>query len=347
LQLSDFNYHLPEELIARYPAQRRSDSKLLCVNAETGELQHRIFREIDQLIGENDLLVFNDTRVIPARLYGQKASGGKVEVMIERVQEGNRLLVQIRASKSPKPGSQIVFSQTDDTIVTADVVSRNEGFTVLQFDPRLNLMAFLELHGHMPLPPYIKREDELLDKERYQTVYAQNAGAVAAPTAGLHFDEELLGKLRDKGVKESYLTLHVGAGTFQPVRVDNIAEHKMHKELVQVTQEVCDAVHQCRERGGRVIAVGTTSVRSLEAAAASGTLSPFHDETDIFIYPGYDFKVVDAMITNFHLPESTLLMLVSAYCSKKMLLGAYEEAIAKSYRFFSYGDAMFLFRPAS
>lgn len=344
VQLSDFTYDLPEELIARYPTQRRSDSKLLCVNAGSGEMQHRVFKELDELVSANDLLVFNDTRVIPARLFGAKESGGRVEVMVERVQEANAMLVQLRVSKAPKPGSKLLFVENEDTTVAAEVVARDGGFFTLQFEPDLDLMGFLERHGHMPLPPYIKRADEGLDQERYQTVYARSAGAVAAPTAGLHFDDELLGRLADKGVSRSYLTLHVGAGTFQPVRVDNIAEHKMHKELVQVSEEVCEQVRLCKARGGRVIAVGTTSVRSLEAAAASGKLSPFSGETDIFIYPGYEFRVVDAMITNFHLPESTLLMLVSAFCSKKMLLGAYEEAIKNSYRFFSYGDAMLLDR---
>lgn len=307
-------------------------------------MQHRVFRELDELVSAKDLLVFNDTRVIPARLFGVKESGGRVEVMVERVQEANAMLVQLRVSKTPRPGCKLLFAEGKGSTIAAEVVARDGGFFTLQFDPELDLMDFLESHGHMPLPPYIKREDEGLDQERYQTVYARNAGAVAAPTAGLHFDDELLGKLADKGVSRSYLTLHVGAGTFQPVRVSNIAEHKMHKELVQVGEEVCEQVRQCKARGGRVIAVGTTSVRSLEAAAASGELSAFYGETDIFIYPGYDFRVVDAMITNFHLPESTLLMLVSAFCSKKMLLGAYEEAIKNSYRFFSYGDAMLLYR---
>lgn len=309
-------------------------------------MQHRVFRELDELVTANDLLVFNDTRVIPARLYGKKESGGRVEVMVERVQEANAMLVQLRVSKTPRPGSKLLFDIDQGEPVAAEVIARDGGFFTLQFAAELDLTGFLESHGHMPLPPYIKRDDEGLDQERYQTVYARNAGAVAAPTAGLHFDDELLARLAAKGVSHSYLTLHVGAGTFQPVRVSNIAEHKMHKELVQVSEEVCEQVRQCKERGGRVIAVGTTSVRSLEAAATSGELSPFYGETDIFIYPGYDFRVVDAMITNFHLPESTLLMLVSAYCSKKMLLGAYEEAIANSYRFFSYGDAMLLYRGA-
>lgn len=346
LQLSEFSYELPEELIARYPSERRSDSKLLCLDAHSGKIQHRIFRQLDELITKNDLLVFNDTRVIPARLFGSKQSGGRIEAMVERVQDANRVLVQVKASKSPRVGTRLLFGPEQGEAVEAEVLARDGGFFTLQFDSQLDLMAFLERHGHMPLPPYIKRADEIMDQERYQTVYARNAGAVAAPTAGLHFDDELLQRLTAKGVAQTYLTLHVGAGTFQPVRVDDITEHKMHKELVQVSAEVCNQVQECRQRGGRVIAVGTTSVRSLEAAAASGELGPFHGETDIFIYPGYEFRVVDAMITNFHLPESTLLMLVSAFCSKKMLLGAYQEAIANSYRFFSYGDAMFLYRGA-
>jgi S-adenosylmethionine:tRNA ribosyltransferase-isomerase len=344
MQLKDFSYELPEELIARYPTERRSDSRLLCVDIDSGEMQHRIFRELIDFVRSDDLLVFNDTRVIPARLFASKESGGRVEVMVERVLDDNEIVAQLRVSKSPKPGSKICFAVPDEPDVRAEVVARDEGFFTLRFAPELNLMAFLESNGHMPLPPYIKRDDEQLDQERYQTVYARNAGAVAAPTAGLHFDDELMAQLQSKGVQQAYLTLHVGAGTFQPVRVDNIAEHKMHKELVHVSEEVCTAIAECKNKGGRVIAVGTTSVRSLEAAAASGQLAPFHGETDIFIYPGYEFRVVDAMVTNFHLPESTLLMLVSAFCSKKMLLGAYKEAIDKAYRFFSYGDAMLLYR---
>ncbi len=344
MQLADFSYELPEELIARYPTERRSDSRLLCLDIESGDYQHRIFNELLEFVTARDLLIFNDTRVIPARLFGSKESGGRVEVMVERVLDNNAMVAQLRVSKSPRPGTAIHFAMPGEKEVLAEVVARDAGFFTLQFAADLDLMGFLEQHGHMPLPPYIKREDEVLDQERYQTVYARNAGAVAAPTAGLHFDDDLLARLKQTGVQFAYLTLHVGAGTFQPVRVDNIAEHKMHKELVHVSEEVCTAIRECKANGGRVIAVGTTSVRSLETAALAGEIQAYRGETDIFIYPGFDFRVVDAMITNFHLPESTLLMLVSAFCSKKMLLGAYQEAIANSYRFFSYGDAMFLYR---
>jgi S-adenosylmethionine:tRNA ribosyltransferase-isomerase len=353
LKLSDFDYQLPEELIARYPASRRSDSRLLCLDRRSGDLQHRVFRQLPELLDANDLLVFNNTRVIPARLFARKESGGKVEVMIERIQQDNRLLAQLKCSRSPGPGSRLIFATeassdgagTADggTGISAEVLARQDNFFQLQFDEELDLMAFLKTAGHMPLPPYIKRDDEQLDSERYQTVYASNEGAVAAPTAGLHFDETLFAALDDLGVSQAYLTLHVGAGTFQPVRVENIEQHRMHREWIEVDESVCEAVRQCRARGGRVIAVGTTSVRSLETAASSGEIQPFTGETDIFIYPGYEFKAVDAIVTNFHLPESTLLMLVSAFSSKKMLLDAYHEAIREKYRFFSYGDAMFLY----
>lgn len=341
-KLSDFTYSLPEELIAQHPTDRRSDSRLLCLDTGSGVCDHRVFRELPELLAPEDLLVFNDTRVIPARLYAQKDSGGKVEVLLERWRADNEILAQVRASKSPRPGGQLLFPVADGEPVIAQVLGREDEFFVLQFPEELDIQAFLTEVGHMPLPPYIRRSDEQLDSERYQTVYARKAGAVAAPTAGLHFDEPLLDALAAKGVDRGFLTLHVGAGTFQPVRVDDITDHKMHKEYIQVGSELCAQVAACRARGGRVIAVGTTSVRSLEAAAVGGELQPFAGDTDIFIYPGYQFQVVDAMITNFHLPESTLLMLVSAFCSKKMLLDAYQEAIARRYRFFSYGDAMFL-----
>lgn len=350
LRLSDFHYDLPERLIARFPAARRSDSRLLSLDVDSGEIGHHGFRDLPGSLRSGDLLVFNDTRVIPARLIGRKATGGRVEVLIERVQPDNRVLAQVRASKSPGAGSTLVFDQREGEredesaeAVTVEVLGREGVFYLLQFPAGLDLMTLLAGIGHMPLPPYIGREDVELDQERYQTVYARKAGAVAAPTAGLHFDEELLEELGRQGVEQVFLTLHVGAGTFQPVRVDNIAEHRMHRELVEVSAEVVAAVRACRARGGRVIAVGTTSVRSLESAALGGELQPFAGETDIFIYPGFEFRVVDAMVTNFHLPESTLLMLVSAFGTKKMLLDAYAEAVAWKYRFFSYGDAMFLY----
>lgn len=347
MQLSDFTYDLPEELIALYPAEQRSQSRLLTLDARTGAMQHRQFTDLLELLRPEDLLVFNDTKVIPARLYGHKRSGGAVEVLIERYTEDNRVICQLRASKSPKPGTIIVFenrvAEDSSPAIEAEVTGREDDFYVVQFPREIDLLKMLGEIGHMPLPPYIKREDQLADEQRYQTVYARNAGAVAAPTAGLHFDEPLLEAIRKVGVELAFLTLHVGAGTFQPVRVDDITQHKMHSERIEVSAGVCEQVNACKRRGGRVIAVGTTSVRSLESAAVGESLQPFQGETSIFIYPGYRFKIVDAMITNFHLPESTLLMLVSAFASKEMLLGAYKAAVENRYRFFSYGDAMFLY----
>lgn len=347
MQLSDFNYQLPEELIAHFPAEKRSQSRLLCLDASTGKIEHRKFNQFLDYVNEKDLLVFNNTRVIPARLYGRKESGGKVEILIERVMKDNCVLAQIRASKSPKPGGLIFFGEHEagdsSESARAEIVEVEDGFYTMQFAGDIDLQNLLSQHGHMPLPPYIKREDQVLDAERYQTVYAEKDGAVAAPTAGLHFDQEMFEAMQERGIDSTFLTLHVGAGTFQPVRVDNILEHRMHKELIEVTDSVCDKVNACKERGGRVIAIGTTTVRSLESAAVNKKLQPFHGETDIFIYPGYEFQIVDAMITNFHLPESTLLMLVSAFSEKDMLLGAYKDAIRQGYRFFSYGDAMFIY----
>lgn len=348
MQLSDFNFELPQDLIAHYPVKRRSQSRLLCLDATNGEIQHKIFSDFIDLLQADDLLVFNDTRVIPARLFGIKQSGGKVEVLIERIMDDNRVLAQVRASKALKPGGSIVFSDDQlsatTTTTTASVEGREDEFYILQFPTTTNLYQLLDRIGHIPLPPYIKRSDQPIDSERYQTVYARNAGAVAAPTAGLHFDEAMLQAVSEKGIDTAYLTLHVGAGTFQPVRVDNVLEHRMHSERIEVSAAVCEKVSGCKAAGGRVIAVGTTTVRSLESAAVAGQLKPFYGETDIFIYPGYQFQIVDAMITNFHLPESTLLMLVSAFATKEMLLDAYRQAIDHQYRFFSYGDAMFIHR---
>ena len=356
MQLSDFHYELPSELIAEYPTAERSGSRLLYLDCQQSKNQHYGFRDILQLLTAGDLLVFNDTRVIPARLLGLKESGGKVEVFVERLSDENKILAQIRASKTPKPGSIIKFFNREElpvdgltgssaeSVIQAKVLGRQGGFFVLQFAKHADLGNVLSQIGHMPLPPYIKRNDELTDIERYQTIYAKRKGAVAAPTAGLHFDNDLLEKLSAQGVEQAFLTLHVGAGTFQPVRVGNIRDHKMHAELVEVSSAVCKQIKSCRQRGGRVIAVGTTTVRSLETASANGVLKPFSGETDIFIYPGYEFKAVDGLITNFHLPESTLLMLVSAFCGQKKLLDAYREAIEQKYRFYSYGDAMLISR---
>lgn len=343
MQISDFQYDLPEELIANYPAPERSASRLLSLDASTGALAHRQFSQLLDFVQPDDLLVFNNTRVIPARLFALKESGGKVEIMIERVLDDNRVMAQLRASKSPKDGTRLLFAAHQGREPAALVQGREGEFFLLQFDREVDLPALLEREGHMPLPPYIRRHDEAIDGERYQTIYARKDGAVAAPTAGLHFDDALFAALRARGVDMAYLTLHVGAGTFQPIRAARLTEHKMHKELVDIDARVCDQVAACRSRGGRVIAVGTTTVRSLESAAMDGTLQPFHGETDIFIYPGYDFQVVDAMVTNFHLSESTLLMLVSAFAGRECVLDAYREAVRQRYRFYSYGDAMFIY----
>ncbi len=348
MKLSQFSYELPEELIARYPAKERTSSRLLCLDGNSGALENSYFTELLNKIQPNDLIVFNNTKVIPARLMGQKASGGKVEVLVERVLDEHRVLAHVRSSKSPKPGSRLILEQE----LEAEMESRDDNLFVLRFLHSDPVISLLEKYGHMPLPPYIDREDELSDRERYQTVYADKAGAVAAPTAGLHFDEQVLERIQEKGAKVAFVTLHVGAGTFLPVRVDNIAEHKMHSEYAEVSEDVVEAIRLTRQQGGRVIAVGTTSVRSLESAAQwalknGQPFSAYSGETDIFIYPGYQFQIVDALVTNFHLPESTLIMLVSAFAGKENVMAAYQEAVKQKYRFFSYGDAMFITQKTS
>ena len=337
MRVADFQFDLPDELIARYPLTERSASRLLVLNGLEGALQHRHFAELPDFLQPGDLLVFNNTKVIPARLFAQKETGGKVEVLVERVLDEQRVLAHVRASKAPKAGSRLLLESGN-----ALMLARHDALFELEFDQPV--LPLLERIGHMPLPPYIDRADELSDRERYQTVYAECAGAVAAPTAGLHFDAAMLAALADMGVETAFVTLHVGAGTFQPVRVEQIEEHQMHHEWLEVDQSVVDAVSACKTRGGRVIAVGTTSVRSLETAARSGTLQAFSGDTDIFIYPGRSFNVVDALVTNFHLPESTLLMLVSAFAGYSATMAAYQQAVAAQYRFFSYGDAMFITR---
>lgn len=336
MQVADFFFQLPDALIARHPLAERRASRLLVLEGETGKLSHRNFADLLDHVRPGDLMVFNNTRVIPARLFGQKATGGKLEILVERVVGNRSVLAHVRSSKSPKAGSKILLDGGGE----AEMIARHDALFELEFDE--DVLPLLERIGHMPLPPYIDRPDDAADRERYQTVYAQRAGAVAAPTAGLHFDETLLQTLRESGVETAYVTLHVGAGTFQPVRVERIEEHHMHREWLEVGQDVVDAVAACRSRGGRVIAVGTTSVRSLETAARDGELRPFSGDTDIFIYPGKSFHVVDALVTNFHLPESTLLMLVSAFAGYPETMAAYAEAVAQRYRFFSYGDAMFI-----
>lgn len=338
MRLSDFAFDLPDELIARHPLAERRASRLLCLDGPSGALSDRHFADLLDYLRPGDLMVFNNTRVIPARLFGRKETGGQLEVLVERVLDEYRVLAHIRSSKSPKPGSRILL----DGEGVAEMVARHDALFELRFaEPVLPL---LDLVGHMPLPPYIDRPDEEADRERYQTVYAKRQGAVAAPTAGLHFDQALLQAIADKGVATAEVTLHVGAGTFQPVRVERIEDHVMHQEWLEVGPEVVAAVEQCKARGGRVIAVGTTSVRSLESAARDGQIKPFTGDTDIFLYPGKTFHVVDALVTNFHLPESTLLMLVSAFAGYPETMAAYAAAVAGGYRFFSYGDAMFITR---
>ncbi len=345
MKLSDFYFDLPESLIAKYPTPDRAASRLLSLNGTNGEIRHGVFSDILDNVQPNDLLVFNNTRVIPARLLGQKSTGGKVEVLIERILDDHRALAHVRSSKSPKPGAQLTL----ENAVNVTMLARHDALFELRFDHEETVLSLLESYGHMPLPPYIDRPDEDSDKERYQTVYNEKPGAVAAPTAGLHFTDEILKSIQDKGAQLAFVTLHVGAGTFQPVKVDNVLEHQMHSEFAEVSQDVIDAIHQTRERGGRVIAVGTTSVRSLESAAKAASdagqpLGAYCDDTDIFIYPGYEFQLVDAMVTNFHLPESTLIMLISAFAGQDNIMKAYQAAIDESYRFFSYGDAMFITR---
>ena len=337
MKRTDFYYQLPAELIAQQPLAQRSASRLLCVDRRSGQLSDRTFSELPVLLNPGDLLVFNNTEVIPARLYAHKASGGRVEILVERLLNNRQCLAQVRASKSPKAGAKLVLEDGSELLVQA----RQEGFYHLRSDTA-DLMELLQKLGHMPLPPYITRADNDADRQRYQTVFAESPGAVAAPTAGLHFDQALLDCLKNAGIQSTKVTLHVGAGTFQPVRVDRIEDHQMHAEWLEVSQAACDAIAAARDRGGRVVAVGTTAVRSLETAAQDGSLEPYSGDSRIFIYPPYRFRVVDAMITNFHLPESTLLMLVSAFAGQGHILAAYRHAVAQGYRFFSYGDATLL-----
>jgi S-adenosylmethionine:tRNA ribosyltransferase-isomerase len=340
MKLSDFHFELPEALIAKYPKATRSASRLLGLDGKSGQVTHNQFTDIIDMVNAGDLLVFNNTRVIPARLLGKKASGGQVEVLIERILPNNQAIAHVRASKSPKTGTRLRLENAIDV----EVMGRRDALFELKFLHAETVLELLEAHGHMPLPPYIDRPDEDTDKTRYQTVYNEKPGAVAAPTAGLHFDDTTLNALKNKGVNLAFVTLHVGAGTFQPVRVENIEEHQMHAEYAEVPQAVVESVLATKAAGGRIIAVGTTSVRSLESACANqrGVIQPLCDDTSIFIYPGYQFKVVDAMLTNFHLPESTLMMLISAFAGTDKVMSAYRQAINQEYRFFSYGDAMFI-----
>lgn len=340
MRVSDFDYPLPENLIADHPARPRSSSRLLELAAD-GRIHDRRMSEFADLLDDRDLLVFNNTRVIPARLFGRKASGGKVEVLVERILDSRRVLAHLRASKTPGPGVRLILG---DAGVAAQVLGRDGDLFELAFDGSTPVLELLENHGHVPLPPYIRRADNRADRDDYQTLFAQQPGAVAAPTAGLHFDESLLQRLQERGIHTAFVTLHVGAGTFQPVRTERLDDHVMHAEHVDVDESLCAAVAATRGRGGRVVAVGTTVVRSLESAAQSGILQPYRGDTRLFITPGFRFRVVDALLTNFHLPQSTLLMLVCAFAGYEPVMAAYRHAVQQAYRFFSYGDAMFVQR---
>ncbi|MGC1507887.1 tRNA preQ1(34) S-adenosylmethionine ribosyltransferase-isomerase QueA [Ketobacter sp. MCCC 1A13808] len=339
MKRTDYHFDLPEALIARYPAEQRSGSRLLNLNRQNGAIKDLQFKQLAESLNPGDLLVFNNTKVIPARLFGNKHTGGKVEVLVERIRSDNTCLAHVRASKAPKPGSSIEVEGGGSFQVEA----RDGDLFVLRCD-QPSLLGWLQKVGHMPLPPYIDRKDESLDLQRYQTVYASTPGAVAAPTAGLHFDQPMLDRLAEKGIRTAFVTLHVGAGTFQPVRVEDIRQHNMHTEWLEVNQAAVDAVAETKAAGGRVIAVGTTSVRCLETASAKGggAVAPYQGDTNIFIYPGYEFQVIDGLVTNFHLPESTLIMLVSAFAGREAVLNAYAHAVRQQYRFYSYGDAMLI-----
>jgi S-adenosylmethionine:tRNA ribosyltransferase-isomerase len=343
MKTRDFFYDLPAHLIAQYPARHRTDSRLLHINTQRALFEDRQFTDFPDLLNPNDILVFNNTRVIPARLFGHKATGGKVEILIERITSDHGALAHVRASKTPKIGAEIILDTSEPgENISFSVEDRRDNLFVLSTDENIKITDILEKNGHMPLPPYIERSDEAQDLDRYQTVYARQPGAVAAPTAGLHFDDNILNTITSKGVNSAFVTLHVGAGTFQPVRSELIKDHAMHSEYLVVPSETVALCQQAREQGGRIIAVGTTAVRSLETASADGKLEPYSGETDIFIYPGYRFKSVDALLTNFHLPESTLLMLVCAFAGYETTMRAYKHAVEQAYRFFSYGDAMFI-----
>jgi len=334
MQRSDFHYDLPPELIAQVPLAERRASRLLVLDGATGDTQDRLFADLPSLLRAGDLLVFNDTRVLPARVIGRKPTGGRVELLLERLLGPRSALVHLQASHKPTPGSYVELPAG----AKARVGARRAELTEIELDR--DVVPFLEAHGETPLPPYIARTADAADRERYQTVFARRPGAVAAPTAGLHFDPAMLEALAARGVERAFLTLHVGAGTFAPVRTERIEDHELHAEWLEVSADTCAAVERCRARGGRVVAVGTTSVRALETAARGGKLAPVSGDSRLYIYPGFEFRVVDAMVTNFHLPESSLLMLVAAFAGREHTLAAYRHAVARRYRFFSYGDAM-------
>ncbi|HSI24119.1 MAG TPA: tRNA preQ1(34) S-adenosylmethionine ribosyltransferase-isomerase QueA [Methylotenera sp.] len=338
MRTQDFDFNLPEALIAQHPTHLRNASRLLHLEGQTGKLHDKSFIDLPDYIHAGDLLIFNDTRVIKARLYGTKASGGALEILVERVLDAHHVLAHIRASRAPKMGTVIKLANAFE----AEVLGRDDDLFHVKFLGEVTVLDLLEQYGALPLPPYITHSAEAEDDERYQTVYAKHAGAVAAPTAGLHFDESMLARLKANGVNIAYVTLHVGAGTFQPVRVDDIKDHKMHSEMYDISAETIDLINATKKNGGRIIAVGTTSLRALESAAQHGDMQAGQNETNIFITPGFQFKVVDKLLTNFHLPKSTLLMLVSAFADYQNIKNTYEHAINQQYRFFSYGDAMLI-----
>lgn len=336
--LADFDYNLPLELIAEQPLTKRSDSRLLCLNKTSGEITHLHFRDLPLLLTPKDLIILNNTKVIPARLYAHKITGGKVEIFLERILENNQLLAQTKASKSLKIGEKLLL--TDD--IWFEIIGRRDNLYELFLHAPYSLNAVLENFGQVPLPPYIRHPPTNNDQKYYQTIYAKHPGAVAAPTAGLHFDQELIQNLAKKNIQIAFITLHVGAGTFQPVRVEKITEHKMHHEYIDVPKITCDKIATTKKNGGKVVAVGTTSARALETTGQSGTIKPYQGDTDIFIYPGYNFHSTDILITNFHLPKTSLLLLVCAFAGYENTMRAYQEAIKHKYRFYSYGDAMII-----
>lgn len=336
MSLDAFDFNLPSELIAQFPLASRSASRLLHLDKTSGDIVHSNFKELPDLITAKDLLVFNDTKVIPARLFAIKPTGGKVEILVERVSENNKILAQIKTSKALKNGAILLL----DTENFFEVIGRQDNFFILLLNSKSTITEILAKFGQIPLPPYIEHQPTESDKDRYQTIYAKYDGAVAAPTAGLHFDQELMLALAQKNIQTAFLTLHVGAGTFQPIRTQNFAEHKMHKEHINVSEAICQQVITTKKNGGRIIAVGTTSARALESASLTGEIKPYNGDTDIFIYPGYKFNCVDALITNFHLPKTSLLLIISALAGKNNIMHAYQEAIQQKYRFFSYGDSM-------
>ncbi len=338
LRAEDFDYELPLGRIARHPLEDRSASRLLVMDRATGALDDRNVRDLPDLLASNDLLALNDTRVIPARLLGRKPTGGKIEALIERALSRRRVLAQLRFSRPPVPGSQLIFAEG----LRVEVEGQEGRFWILRFPEGTDVTDFLERHGRVPLPPYIDRDPEPEDRERYQTVYANRPGAVAAPTAGLHFDDALLSRLDEKGVDRIFVTLHVGAGTFRPIESRDVRDHRMHSERVSVSADACARVERARARGGRVVAVGTTSARALESAAQSGRPRPFEGETRLYLYPGRPFRVTDGLMTNFHLPRSSLLVMICAFAGRAATLRAYRHAVDQDYRFYSYGDAMLI-----